>query len=91
MKRIAPEHTHEQVVQAEVAHELLNKAGSIILAEMRSVKATDPDRAARLLDKAAELQQLQRSFGVTDDAIIAEIIATWGERIKDRAGFIRSL
>jgi len=91
MDRIAPEHTYEQVVQAEIANEILNTARGLVLAAMRALKATNPARAAELFDKSIEIYELQRSFLVTEDAAIADIIATWGERIRDPEGFIRSL
>lgn len=89
--RIAPPHTYEQVVQAEIANEILNTAHSIIYARMDEIEATDPVEAARLFEISKGLHKLQRSFGVTDAAAIANIIATWGERIKDREAFIKSL
>lgn len=91
MKRIAPEHTHEQVVQAEVANEILNTAHSLIYERMDEIEADNSAEAARLLEKSKEIHDLQRSFDVTDDTLVAEIIAIWGERIKDPESFIRSL
>lgn len=91
MKRIAPEHTYDQVVQAEIANEILNTAHSIIYERMDEIEGTDPVEAARLLEKSHEIHELQRSFGVTDDDVIAQIISDWGERIKDPESFIRSL
>ncbi len=91
MKRIAPEHTYEQVVQAEIANEILNTAHSLIYERMDQIEATDPVEAARLFEKSQEIHKLQRSFGVTDDEVITQIISDWGKRIKDPESFIRSL
>lgn len=91
MKRIAPEHTHQQVVQAEIAHELLNTARGIVLSRFYEIEESDTDLAERLLRASKEIHDIKLSFGVTDDELIAEIITTWRERIKDPESFIRSL
>ncbi|MCC8976871.1 hypothetical protein [Bradyrhizobium brasilense] len=89
MGRIAPPHTYKQVIQAEIANEILNTARSIIYSRIYQIEQSDPAEVNRLQQKAHEIHVLQRSFGVTDDAVIADIIATWGERIRDRERFLR--
>ncbi|MCB5205533.1 hypothetical protein LH464_24155 [Neorhizobium sp. T786] len=91
MTRIANPHTHDQVVQAEIANEILNTAHSIIYERMNEIEAKDPVEAARLFEKSREIHALQRSFDVVDDSTVEEIITVWGERLKDPDSFLRDL
>ncbi|MGK9086594.1 hypothetical protein KXR64_22745 [Brucella intermedia] len=91
MKRIAPEHTHDQLVQTEVAHEILNTARGIVISRYYEVENSDLELASRLLLKSKEIHDLKLSFGVTDDETIASIIAEWREFIEDPERFIRDL
>jgi hypothetical protein len=91
MDRIAPPHTYDQVVQAEIANELLNTARGIIMSRIYEIEKEQPAEAARLRQKQIDIYKLQRSFGVTDNETIADIIATWRERVKDEERFLRNL
>jgi hypothetical protein len=91
MQQIAPPHTYEQVVHAEVAHELLNTAGSIIMSRIYEIEDIDPDAVERFRLKHQEIMKIKRSFDVTDDVIITNIIGTWKEKLKDHENFLSEL
>lgn len=60
MSRMAPEHTYEQGVQAEIANQNLNTPHSIIYGRIDEIETSNPAEAARLLQKSKDIRDFQR-------------------------------
>lgn len=89
--QMKPQYTDEQLVQIEVAAEILTSAQAIISERLHQIGPNDPAETARLETKAKEIHVLQRSLHVSDDAGIKAIVDTWGPRVKSEKRFWREL
>jgi len=82
---------YSQIVNAEVAIEILNQAKGILFERIYALEDSDKPAAAALSNKARDLTKLQQSIRVGEDALIHEIIATWRPRIADEERFWREI
>lgn len=80
-------YTHDQVIAAETAIELLNSAQAILSEKLDEIGESDLLLAEQIEAKARELYALQQSIRVADDAAVEEIITTWGPRVRDDQRF----
>lgn len=86
-RMIAEPHTHEQVIEAEVAIEILNKAQALLTKRIHQIEGDNPAEVERLLQKQIEIHELLRSIKVADDAGVKAITEYWGQLTKDEAAF----
>jgi hypothetical protein len=82
---------HDEVVQAEIAIEILTKARAMLSERVYAIEATDPAQAEILRDKRAELTQLSRAMDFQGVAAVQAIIASWGPLVKDEEAFWRAV
>lgn len=81
------EYSHDQVIAAEVATEILNRARALLMARIYEVENSDPAEAERLMKKQQEIYQLQDKIRVTDDEGVRAITELWGPLLKDERAF----
>lgn len=84
---IAVPHTYEQVIEAEVAIEILNRAKAMLTARVYEIEADQPGEAERLRGKRRELLAIQDGIRVGDDEGVRAITDYWGALTKDEAAF----
>jgi len=83
--------THDNIVAAETAIEIVNQARAMILARHREISEDDRELAAKLRAKRRELLALQKTISPEDPAAAKAVTEKWGLRIKDQERFWREL
>lgn len=83
--------TYDQIIQAEIANELLNSARGLLYERADSLNDAQPIEAKRLTSIAIDLYGLQRRIRVGEEDLINEIMATWQPRLKDMDRFWREV
>lgn len=86
-----PRFTHEQIIAAETATEILTSAQGILSERLNELHASDVATRSRIEAKARDLYRLQQSIRVEDEAAVRAIIATWGLRVRDEDRFWREV
>lgn len=84
---IAHPHTYEQVIEAEVAIEILNRARALLSARIYEIEAAHPVEAERLKAKRKDLHAVSNGIRVGDDEGVRAITEYWGRLTKDEAAF----
>ncbi len=87
MMQIAPPHTYDQVIEAEVAIEILNRARALLSARIYELETSHPAEADRLRAKRRDLNALLSEIRVGDDEGVKAITEYWGQLTKDKAAF----
>lgn len=79
--------SHDAIVRAEIAIEILNQARAIVTVRVYELEESDPDAAEALRSRRRDLIALQQSVNVADRDSVEDVIALWGRRVKDDARF----
>jgi seryl-tRNA synthetase len=85
--QIASPHTYDQVVEAEVAIEILNRARALLSARIGEIETAQPAEADRLRARRKDLHEILKNVRVGDDQAVRDITEYWGRLTKDETAF----
>lgn len=71
--------THDQIIQVELARDLLKRARKTIISKIARACVSDKKQIISLIEQHIELFELQHSLHLADDDLIAGIISAWSE------------
>lgn len=82
---------YDEIVRAEVAIEIMNRAQGIITARLMSGEEHAPDFVERLHGFGDRLVAIRNSVAVEDQDHVEAVIAKWVELVKDQDKFWQEL
>ncbi len=84
---------YQQIVQAEVAMEVINRARTLVQARIVELEETcrDPIEAERLAVKRGQLYAVLRTVDYREPARVSALIDHWGPLVRDEARFWQAM
>ncbi|MGO4574117.1 hypothetical protein [Microvirga sp. 2TAF3] len=79
--------TYDQVIEAETAIEILNRARALLSARIYEIEAAHPAEAERLRAKRKDLHAISNEIRVGDDESVKTVTEYWGQLTKDETAF----
>ncbi|MBA8862770.1 hypothetical protein FHW19_004521 [Ochrobactrum anthropi] len=82
---------YDEIVRAEVAIEIMNRAQGLVTARLMNGDEHAPDYVERLHEFGDRLVAIRNSITVEDQEHVETIIAKWGTLVKDQDKFWQEL
>lgn len=82
---------YDELVRAEVAIEILNRAQGLVTARLYGEDTLDPDSAHKLHAFGDRLVGIRNSISVKDQAHVETVISKWGPLVQDEELFWQEL
>ncbi|PRA80169.1 hypothetical protein CQ054_21260 [Ochrobactrum sp. MYb29] len=82
---------YDDIVRAEVAIEIMNRAQGLVTARLMSGEEHAPDCVERLHQFGERLVAIRNSVTIEDQEHVEAIIAKWGGLVKDQDKFWQEL
>ncbi|TCQ73817.1 hypothetical protein EDF68_1178 [Ochrobactrum sp. BH3] len=83
--------SYDEIVRAEVAIEIMNRAQGLVTARLMSGEEHAPDYVERLHQFGDQLVVIRNSITVEGQEHVEAIIAKWGGLVKDQEKFWQEL